>query len=619
MSIFVSIVAYRDPVLRFTLRRAYERAKWPDQLHFGIVDQSAAELRLTDTAPVPPKQVTIVHIDPAQARGPCWARALAMTLYRGETWYFQIDSHMDFEPEWDAIMIGQAQALQATQPGFVISSYPPAFELIDGEPVRRASTEKVLAHVVKPGATFDPAHLSLPFEAHPVEQDRPVRGFHLGAGCLFAPGEFVERFPYDPYLYFQGEEQALAARLFTHGWDIYHMAGLPVSHLYMGDLGTRPLHWDEKEDEGRAERWWKLDKRSRRRLGDLLVEGRDLGAYGLGRERTLDDYAKFSGIDYARREIAAVAYRGPWNEPGQRRERPAVPESGFGAALADDPAETRPLDDRWTSWLTQNLARGCDPEELLGIVLEARFSLASVRAAMGSRFPADSTLLRAAAPPPDYAAISRPPLLRDPRGLALEPLATDRLQLYAIDGFLSASECDALADLVDRQLAPSTGAGDGAGCHRGAGEAGDLRLPNTPLVAAIDEKIARTLGIRREYAEEIQARRHDAGQEFGAHTDYFEPGSDEFARFGGRRGNRTWTFMVCLEEGVQGGGTRFFALDRVLPPKKGRALAWNNLRADGTPNPETLHCAMPVRAGREIVITKWFRARGAGPMFYGDR
>jgi prolyl 4-hydroxylase len=37
------------------------------------------------------------------------------------------------------------------------------------------------------------------------------------------------------------------------------------------------------------------------------------------------------------------------------------------------------------------------------------------------------------------------------------------------------------------------------------------------------------------------------------------------------------------------------------------AVIWNNLYPDGTPNPDTLHQGMPVKAGHKAIITKWFR------------
>jgi prolyl 4-hydroxylase len=46
------------------------------------------------------------------------------------------------------------------------------------------------------------------------------------------------------------------------------------------------------------------------------------------------------------------------------------------------------------------------------------------------------------------------------------------------------------------------------------------------------------------------------------------------------------------------------------------ALLWNNLNADGSPNPHTMHCGEPVTQGHKIIITKWFRVHGDGPVFH---
>lgn len=307
MSIFVSIAAYCDPVLRFTLERALALARRPDQLHFGIVDQSPA------TTPRLAVQgggtrLSLVRIEPVDARGPCWARAIAMTLYDGEDWFFQIDSHMDFEPGWDETLIAQAQALAPGRRGVVLSAYPHPFVFENEQPVHKPTTQGVLAHVVKTGTQFQDGHPVLNFEAHPVETREPLPGFHVGAGCLFAPGTIVQSFPYDPYLYFHGEEQAISLRLYTHGWDIFHMPGLPVYHLYNTGDAARPLHWDAEHDERRGQRWWALEQRSRNRL-HALVSGQPLGVYGLGSERSVADYAAFSGIDYAARTVDPKAHK----------------------------------------------------------------------------------------------------------------------------------------------------------------------------------------------------------------------------------------------------------------------------------------------------------------------
>jgi hypothetical protein len=308
MHLFVSIASYCDPVLPFTLQRALATAAAPQRLHFGVVDQSPA-----DTARVAAPggaRLSQVRIDVADARGPCWARAIAMSLYDGEEWFLQLDSHMDFDAGWDERLIEQAVSLGAPQRGLVISSYPDAFRFVDGQAVRQPTTSSVLAQVVKAGTVFAPEHPVLSFEAHPVDSDAPLPAFHIGAGCLFAPGRITQDLPYDPWLYFHGEEQAFALRLYTHGWDLFHMPRLPVHHLYndaASGAPPRPLHWDEAHEAARDVRWWALEQRSRARLASL-VAGDELGVYGLGRARSLADFAAFSGIDYAARTLAPSAF-----------------------------------------------------------------------------------------------------------------------------------------------------------------------------------------------------------------------------------------------------------------------------------------------------------------------
>jgi prolyl 4-hydroxylase len=109
----------------------------------------------------------------------------------------------------------------------------------------------------------------------------------------------------------------------------------------------------------------------------------------------------------------------------------------------------------------------------------------------------------------------------------------------------------------------------------------------------LDPKITRAIGIRREYCEGMQAQRYDVGKQF----------------------NRSWTFMVYLNEGMEGGVTRFKAAGHAIVPKAGMALLWNDLHADGTPNTATMHCGEPVIRGHKLVITKWFRVLGTGPVF----
>lgn len=47
-------------------------------------------------------QVRLARIPLLESKGPCYARYVGAQLYRGETFYLQLDSHMTMVPRWCA-------------------------------------------------------------------------------------------------------------------------------------------------------------------------------------------------------------------------------------------------------------------------------------------------------------------------------------------------------------------------------------------------------------------------------------------------------------------------------------------------------------------------------------
>lgn len=277
------------------------------------------------------------------------------------------------------------------------------------------------------------------------------------------------------------------------------------------------------------------------------------------------------------------------------------------------------LDASWKNWLLENISRNCNPEELLGILLKNHFAVDSIRETMGEKFPTNSHLLESLPGNDiDYKSIAETGITRPGTGLHVQKVLTDKLQLYVIEDFLSHAECDKIIHIATKSLRPSTvTTGEMYKSYR-TSSTSDLSLLNDPFVSRIDTKIVRAIGIRPSYSEGIQAQRYEVGQEFKQHTDYFQPGTAEYDKYAGPRGNRTWTFMVYLNTVAKGGGTKFFAIDKTFAPRTGTAIAWNNLHIDGTVNPDALHSGLPVEEGYKFIITKWFRERGNGSMFFDD-
>lgn len=267
-----------------------------------------------------------------------------------------------------------------------------------------------------------------------------------------------------------------------------------------------------------------------------------------------------------------------------------------------------------------------DPQQVVAEMLRNGFSLSAIAERLGENLQSNAVAdlpapeeISEQVPAPviscDHAAIANPPMLRraDPR---IVRVPVDQVQLYTIDDFLSDAECDAIVGLIDSRLRPSIISSSTSDRYFRTSRSCELANMDDAVVAALDEKIAKTLGIHLPYSDGIEAQRYDVGQQFKPHWDYFTPGTPEYWHYCAVEGNRTWTFMIYLNDGMTGGGTYFPNIGLRFEPLKGRAVIWNNLRSDGSLNTDTMHCGEPVLCGHKTIITKWFREKGDGPMFY---
>ena len=289
-------------------------------------------------------------------------------------------------------------------------------------------------------------------------------------------------------------------------------------------------------------------------------------------------------------------------------------QSAFGHVQMDPSALISQIPATWQHWLIHNRDRGCDRQGLVARAEAAGFPRLAIEAVLDQP-GVEGSSSSAAAPParavPVGGATSwlqwfEAPLTRpdhQPRAWRLDtPLA----QVYELPALLSPQECQELIAAIDQKLVPSTVTrGDSSyrtsrTCH--------LHGSDAELAARLDQRLADLFGVDPRLSEPLQGQRYDPGQYFKEHTDWFAPGTDEFATHTQPGGQRTWTVMIYLNTVSQGGQTCFKRLGRCFTPVQGLALAWNNLMADGTPNHFTLHEAMPVEEGSKWVITKWFRA-----------
>ena len=297
--IFVSIAAYRDPQLNATVTDCLSKARNPDCLRFGICWQHGNdEVR----PPFAGDRFQVLDIFWKDSQGACWARAEAMKLWRGERWFLQVDSHCRFAPGWDETLIRMMGETASPKP--VLSTYatpftPGAAEILTGAPLQigfQGFTDDGIPHM-KPMAI--PNWHSL---------HRPLRARFLSGGFLFAPGNFVHEVPYDPELYFLGEEASMTVRAFTHGYDLFHPCETIVWHDYVRKDAVK--HWDDHTEANKTGiEWGERDLQSKSKIRKLLM-GQPIKPFGLGSARTIEKFEEYAGISFRLRKAQDYTVRG---------------------------------------------------------------------------------------------------------------------------------------------------------------------------------------------------------------------------------------------------------------------------------------------------------------------
>lgn len=181
------------------------------------------------------------------------------------------------------------------------------------------------------------------------------------------------------------------------------------------------------------------------------------------------------------------------------------------------------------------------------------------------------------------------------------------LELYRVSGFLDPAACETLIELIERDLFPSAVLGAEIPGFRTSNSC-NLSPADAP-VAQFEAKVAELLGYNRRFSEVVQGQRYEVGQQFKPHHDFFHRGESYYEDVTQLGGQRTWTAMLFLNRPEAGGCTGFPEAGVKADPEPGSLLIWNNMAADGRPNPKSLHHGMPVEAGLKYVLTKWFRER----------
>lgn len=303
-SIFVSIASFLDYEVRYTILDCINKADNPANLTFSICLQYNEEELTSDSIIDDLTQTYSIKIDKyhyTESQGGCWARQIAQQNYSNEKYSLQVDSHTRFIQGWDTIIKGDFNKLKdegIKKP--LLTFLPPPYMRVD-----------------KAGIDYDFKHLHnldklnvpkfrIMTQDYWVEYmgygDEINTGFELTpmkilyGGFVFTLGKWVKEIEQDPEHYYTGEEFALTIRSFTHGYDLFTPSQIVAWHR--AHTKALPKHFTINTQEVASEKHSFAIRRLKK-----LIEGEDLGKYGLGNIRTLEDYENYAKVNFKERKI----------------------------------------------------------------------------------------------------------------------------------------------------------------------------------------------------------------------------------------------------------------------------------------------------------------------------
>ena len=184
-------------------------------------------------------------------------------------------------------------------------------------------------------------------------------------------------------------------------------------------------------------------------------------------------------------------------------------------------------------------------------------------------------------------------------------------QIYLQKNFLSQEECDEAIEYMDTELHPSAVSNEEDRIMISEYRTSmtcNFSAHLTRLGADLTIKIGNYMNLDPFLGEAIQGQKYEEGEFYKNHWDYYHPLSAEYKTYCEWMGQRTWTFMIYLNDVEEGGETYFKFLDLKIKPEPGLAIFWNNLYSFGWPNFKTMHEALPPTKGKKYILTKWYRA-----------
>ena len=189
----------------------------------------------------------------------------------------------------------------------------------------------------------------------------------------------------------------------------------------------------------------------------------------------------------------------------------------------------------------------------------------------------------------------------DPQALPEGRSLSDTLPVTLFTAAFTPAECDFLITVAEPTYSESlvaSGTGDNVRDAIRTSDGSTIHwLIEDPAIHAINRRLAALSGTTVEQGEPLQILRYRPGQQYHPHVDWL-----------GEENARIRTALIYLNDGYAGGETAFLQLGLKIRGRKGDALVFSSIDAEGRFEPRSEHAGLPVTSGTKYLASRWIRA-----------
>ena len=294
-TIFVAIPALNERFTQVTIQDAYEKAKYPSKVFFGIFNQKTNESKFEDFSEYP--NVRCANVSYEEPLGVGLARLACATLHNDEKYFLQIDAHTIFAKDWDSILVENIKELKKYCDKPLISqsiSWHGEEAYFDPE---KKYINNFMGEKAYPLSAREDGLSTHVDESR--EDEEKIFGKYLehylcyAGGGLFGDSKFLYEISYDPFILFCPEQELTALRASTRGYRFFSSDKTVIS-----TLGKHPENGFTKEKYP-DDRLFTFNgvlegKKIYGNFGYDYLYGKKFGFWGAENKEKYDEYVKIS-------------------------------------------------------------------------------------------------------------------------------------------------------------------------------------------------------------------------------------------------------------------------------------------------------------------------------------